>query len=288
MIITDSGLHVWQAPTPDKPWNIARAHLKDPMSYEDLRVRMEEAGVDRAVLVPPSFAGGYNGYSLEAAARYPAQFVVMGALKLNKPEAPRILEDFIKQPGALGVRLTFHHDYDESFIRDGTADWFWPIADSMRLPVMMNAPSIHQDIGKVAARYPNVRLILDHMARLKGMKDDKLSHGLAPTIELAKHPNVYVKLTSTPAYSTEGYPYRNIHPHLKRLIDAFGPRRCFWGTDLSAMLSRTNCTYPQAVTMFTEEMDFLSKEDLEYLMGRALAECLPWPAAPELAQQKAS
>ena len=54
------------------------------------------------------------------------------------------------------------------------------------------------------------------------------------------------------------------------------------------MISRTKCTYPQAVTMFTEEMDFLSKEDLEFVMGRALAECLPWPVAPELARRKAS
>ena len=29
MIITNSGLHVWQAPTPEKPWNVARAHLKE-------------------------------------------------------------------------------------------------------------------------------------------------------------------------------------------------------------------------------------------------------------------
>ena len=71
MIITDSGLHIWQAPTPERPWNLAKAHLKDPMSYEDLRVRMKEAGVDRAILVPPSFAGAYPEYSLEAAAKYP-------------------------------------------------------------------------------------------------------------------------------------------------------------------------------------------------------------------------
>jgi predicted TIM-barrel fold metal-dependent hydrolase len=149
----------------------------------------------------------------------------------------------------------------------------------MNIPVMMNAPSIHKDVAGVAERHPNLRLILDHMGRLKGMKDEKLGLGLAETIGLAKHPNLFVKLTSTPSCSSEDYPYRNIHPHLKRLIEAFGPRRCFWGTDLSAMLSRSKCTYRQAVTMFTEEMDFLSKEDLDLLMGRGLAECLPWPPA---------
>ena len=277
MMITDSGLHVWQAPTPEKPWNVARAHLKEPMSYEDLRVRMKAAGVDRAILVPPSFAGAYPEYSLEAAAKYPEQFAVMGPVPLNKPEGPRVLENLMSQPGALGVRLTFHHDYDESWISDGTADWFWPMAEKMNIPVMMNAPSIHNDVAGVAERHPGLRLILDHMGRLKGMKDDKLGLGLAATIGLAKYPNIFVKLTSAPSCSTEEYPYRNIHPYLKRLIEAFGPRRCFWGTDLSAMLSRTTCTYRQAVTMFTEEMNFLAKEDSEFVMGRAVAECLPWP-----------
>ena len=257
------------------------------MSYEDLRVRMKEAGVDRAILVPPSFAGGYPEYSLEAAAKYPEQFAVMAAIPLNKPEGRQVLESLVGRPGMLGVRLTFHHEYDESWIRDGTADWFWPVAEKLNLPVMMNAPSIHKDVAGVAERHPSLRLIIDHMGRLKGMKDEKLGLGLAQTIGLAKYPNVFVKLTATQGCSSEDYPYRNIHPHLKQLIDAFGPRRCFWGTDLSAMISRTKCTYPQAVTMFTEEMDFLSKEDLEFVMGRGLAECLPWPVAPELASRKA-
>jgi hypothetical protein len=43
------------------------------------------------------------------------------------------------------------------------------------------------------------------------------------------------------------------------------------------MLTRSACTYPQAVTMFTQEMDFLTAEDKEWIMGRGLAECLPWP-----------
>jgi predicted TIM-barrel fold metal-dependent hydrolase len=282
MIITDSGLHIWEASTPEKPWNTARAHLKDPMGYEELCGRMKEAGVDRAILVPPSFAGGRNEYSLEAAAKYPEQFAVMGSVPLAKPEGREILDSLMSHPGAIGVRLTFHHEYDESWIRDGTADWFWPIAEKMDIPVMMNAPTVHKDVAGVAERYPTLRLIFDHMGRQKGMKNEKLGLGIAPTIELAKYPNVFVKLTSTPSCSSDAYPYRNIHPYLKRLVDAFGPRRCFWGTDLSAMLSRSTCTYPQAVTMFTEEMDFLSGEDLEFVMGRGLAECLRWPPAPKL------
>jgi predicted TIM-barrel fold metal-dependent hydrolase len=110
------------------------------------------------------------------------------------------------------------------------------------------------------------------------MKDEGLAAGLAGTIALAEHPNVYVKLTLAPECSSAPYPYRNIHQALRNLIEAFTPRRSFWGTDLSVMLSRSTCTYPQAVTMFTEEMGFLSAEDREWIMGRGLAECLPWPS----------
>jgi len=99
----------------------------------------------------------------------------------------------------------------------------------------------------------------------------------ARTIALAKHPNVHVKLTLAPECSSASYPYRNIHGALRNLIEAFTPPRCFWGTDLSVMLTRSTCTYPQAVTMFTEEMDFLTADDKEWIMGRGLAECLPWP-----------
>ena len=30
--------------------------------------------------------------------------------------------------------------------------------------------------------------------------------------------------------------------------------------------------------MFTEEMEFLSQDDLEWILGRGIAECLGWPA----------
>ncbi len=37
------------------------------------------------------------------------------------------------------------------------------------------------------------------------------------------------------------------------------------------------CSYRQVVTHFTEELDFLSAADLEWIMGRGLVECLRWP-----------
>src|SRR5262249_2986709 len=69
-----------------------------------------------------------------------------------------------------------------------------------------------------------------------------------------------------PSYSHEPYPYRDIHGHIRKLYDAFGPERMFWGTDITRMPT----TWKQCVTMFTEELPWLPAQDKELIMGRAL------------------
>jgi predicted TIM-barrel fold metal-dependent hydrolase len=279
MVITDSGVHVWRAAGPDRPWVPGREpHLPKPIGYDDLSAMMAKAGVDRAILVPPSWEGERIDYSLEAAAKYPDRFAVMGRIPIEQPQAHEMLETWKSHPGMLGVRLTFHHAWDRPWMSDGTADWFWPAAERLGIPVMLNAPTLQAEIAAIAVRHPGLRLVLDHMGREKGMRDETLLEAVEQTLPLAKHPNVYVKLTQIPECSSPPYPYRSTQPYVRRLIEAFSPQRAFWGTDLSAMLSRTTCTYRQAVTMFTEEMRFLSSDDLEWIMGRGLAQCLSWPA----------
>jgi predicted TIM-barrel fold metal-dependent hydrolase len=50
---------------------------------------------------------------------------------------------------------------------------------------------------------------------------------------LAKHPNVSVKVSASPGLSREPYPFRDVAVHIKRVFDAYGPQRSYWGTDLT-------------------------------------------------------
>ena len=90
---------------------------------------------------------------------------------------------------------------------------------------------------------------------------------------LAEFPNLAVKVSCPPYHSTEAYPFPALHPYVRRVHDAFGPRRMFRGSDLS----RLPCTYWQMITMFTEEMQWLPAADLEWIMGRAVCDRLVWP-----------
>jgi predicted TIM-barrel fold metal-dependent hydrolase len=58
MPIVDAQVHIWGADTPERPWpagNAHRAHRPLPFSKDDLLAEMAAAGVDRAVIVPPSW-----------------------------------------------------------------------------------------------------------------------------------------------------------------------------------------------------------------------------------------
>jgi predicted TIM-barrel fold metal-dependent hydrolase len=279
MMIIDSGVHIWLPEGPDRQWMPGRtAHLPEPMTYQKFGAIMAASGVGHAILVPPSWEGDRIDYSLEAAQKFPNRFAVMGRFPINEPEQRPRLETWREQKGMLGVRLTLHHEWDRAWMRDGTADWFWPAAERLGIPVMLNAPYSHKEIGEVAERHPRLRIILDHLGARTTQKDDALAPQIKSTVSLAKHPNVHVKLTLVPVFSTAPYPYKNIQPCIKQLLDAYGPRRSFWGTDASAMLQRTSCSYDQCVKLFTEEMDFIPAADKEWIMGRGLAECLNWPA----------
>ena len=84
-----------------------------------------------------------------------------------------------------------------------------------------------------------------------------------------------VKLSAVPRlFRHEPYPFRDVTPHIRRLFDAYGPRRCYWGTDMTNSFAKA--TYRQRITHFTEELDFLSEDDKDWIMGRAILARLKW------------
>lgn len=273
-IIVDSQVHQWKAQTPDRPWPPGRvAQLPEPFGYDKLLPMMNEAGVDRVVIVPPSWEGERNDYALEAAGKYPDRFAVMGRILLSSPQAPVLLPTWKEQRGMLGIRLTFNGE-ERRWLSDGTADWFWPAAEKAGIPVMFFGGTM-AELGRIAERHPQLALIIDHMGlSLDIAKAGKRAEAIDETVALARFPNVSVKVSSAPAYSFEPYPYRDMAPYIRRCVEAFGPRRCYWGTDMTNSFAKA--TYRQRVTHFTEELDFLSEDDKDWIMGRAILARLGW------------
>ena len=89
---------------------------------------------------------------------------------------------------------------------------------------------------------------------------------------LARYDNVALKASGLPCALSQAYSIATLRGILDDLLAWFGPRRVFWGSDLT----RLPCSYRQAITMFTEEIPWLTSADKEWIMGRGLCEWIAW------------
>ncbi len=275
MFIADSQVHIWAAETPERPWRAGprnAPHRPEPFTKDDLLAEMDAAGVTRAVLVPPSLEGDRNDLVLDAAAQHPDRFVAMGRIGLDDPGNIALVQALKNQPGMRGFRVTFASAGKViSTARD--ASWLWSAAEREGVPLMISqSPDLFGDIRYIAESHPGLAIAVDHFAVVRHKLDDDAFANMPKLVALAALPNISVKMSALPCYSSEDYPYRGIHRHLEQAYDAFGPERLFWGTDFT----RLPCTYRQAVTLFTEELPFLSDHDKEWIMGKALCAWLGW------------
>lgn len=273
MTIVDSQVHIWAANTPERPWPARHEpHKPQPITAQDLLREMDAAGVSACVLVPPSWEGERNDVCLAAAQKYPKRFAVMGRLDVDAPESRAKIAAWRKQPGMLGLRFTMHRPFLRPLLTEGRIDWLWPEAEKAGVPVMTLA--LHSDmhlIDRVAERHPRLKLTIDHLGLTTGKGAEAFQH-IDNVLALAKRPNVAVKVSCLPHYATDAYPFRSLHPYIRRVYDAFGPKRMFWGSDLS----RLPCSYRQSLAYMSEEIPWLSAVDKEWILGRGLCKWLGW------------
>lgn len=275
MLVTDAQVHLWELERPDKPWRKLKRppHRAGGFSAEEMLNEMDAAGVDRAVIVPPTWAGENNEWALAMAARYPKRFAVIGRFDARARDAREQLRHWLEQKGMLGVRMSFHVKPFIDWLDDGSLDWFWEECERLELPVSALVPGMAGKLEPVLERHPTLKLLIPHMACPLDTHVPEAFATLDKTLSLARFVNVFVMVSSAPCFSNEPHPYRDLRPYLQRIYDAYGPRRMMWGADLS----RLRGTYKECLDQFRYGLDFLSTEDKEWILGRALAEALNWP-----------
>lgn len=277
MLVTDAQVHLWEISRPNRPWpkGSLRPHRPHGFSADEMLQEMNSAGVDRAIIVPPTWVGESNATALEAAARYPTRFAVVGRFDVKSPNARRQLDGWLGQPHMLGIRMTFHVKPFIDWLDDGSLEWFWTSCEALDVPVMILMPGRSRKISPIADRHPDLRLLIPHMGcRLDSRGADAFSD-IHELLALARYPKISVMASSAPCFSDEPYPFSDLQPFLKRIYDVYGPRRILWGADLT----RLRCTYRECLDLFREALSFLTDTDKDWILGQTLAEVLNWPEA---------
>ena len=268
-LVVDAQVHIWSGgkPTP--------AQRQEPFPEDLLSAEMAAAGVQRAILVPPSWEPRGNDVALEAARAHPDRFAVMGLIDISKPQSRELFTTWRQQPGMLGMRLFLAAPKTAALVSDGSVNWLWEHTEAAGVPLMVHAGGLLASIAAVAARHPNLKLCIDSLGAQPRTTDAEAFADLPKLLALAKMTNVSVKAECLPMMSTEPYPYRNVQPYVRQIFDAFGPERLFWGSDLT----RLKVPYRQALTLFTEELAWLTDHDRELILGCAVCNWAGWPVA---------
>lgn len=271
MQIVDAQIHLWGEGLPS---NLSHRQVTSFTSEEAIAM-MDEGGVDAAVIHPVPWDPNAHQVALEAIESYPGRFAMLGDVPLMDPQSKGRVATWLDQPGVLGLRYVLLNDPQRQWLRDGDIDWLWPAAEEAGVPIAVLATDSMDLIGGVAERHPDLRLTIDHLGGRGGMttlKDHEAMTHMPDLLALSKHPNVAVKATGAPGYSGESYPFPAMQTYLRQIYDAFGPERMFWGTDITKM----PCSGRDCITMFTEELSWLSEDDKRLIMGDAVCAWWGW------------
>jgi L-fuconolactonase len=199
---------------------------------------MADERVEGAVAVQKRMVYRFdNSYILDSSDEHPEIFSAVVILDAEDEGTPSLVRSYIEKHGLAGVRLFGGRE------ADGTMPWLnspralqtWAVADEygivMDLEVLAiggGGPSVPAII-ELARRFPNLRVVLDHMLEPE-VEDD--NYGFDERfVPLAAEPNIFFKFTSInlDIYRETDTPADQV---LRRAVDMFGADRIMWGSDI--------------------------------------------------------
>jgi len=264
MQIIDAQVHAW------KNGESTGHHRRAPITGDVLLSEMAEAGVDRAVLVPPLWDPNGNAYSLELARQHPQRFAVMGVLRPD--EDPGVVANWPRTPGLKGLRVLLNSPDRLARLVDGSLDALWGIAEDIGMTTAILLPGELERVPEIAQKHPRLRLIVDHLGVPRGASGPSAFHHLPALLALARFPNVSVKAVGVCDYALDPYPFASLDEPVKQIYEAFGEDRIIWGSDLS----RLRHPYAECVSHFSQALIWLTPAARVKIMGGNLGRLLGW------------
>jgi len=203
----------------------------DPLA--DYQARLKAVGIDRALFVHPEPYGDDHTLVLDCLARTsPSQFKATSMFFPKDDDAPAKLEALVKQhPRICSTRFHLHRGnthYFASFSEPGVRA-LWKKAVDLNLVVELDlGPNYARDAASAIAAFPGCKVLIDHMCNPKS----GMIWEYGDVLDLAKFPNVYMKMSSLGYMAPEDGPdYPSLIPYTRRVIKEFGPDRMVWSGD---------------------------------------------------------
>jgi L-fuconolactonase len=269
--IIDPHVHVWKhnsgfafTPGANVPeWDATPEMLLDLMKAN---------GVAKTVIIQVIHYRYDNSYLAAVLKQYPQYFHGVCRVDPLDAAAPDHLSRLTEDQGFRGVRLSPAAGDGGDWIRGPLMRPLWERCQSLKVPMTLLTPvSRLPDIAKLIDKFPELTIVIDHMADCPVDHPEQLEH----LTELARYPKVFVKVSHAWSLSKQPYPWTDAQQLVKRLHEAFGPQRLMWATDWP--IAKERATYPQRLTLVKNDMPFLNNEDKTWMLSKTIERV--WPFA---------
>lgn len=263
--IIDPHVHVWKR-DPRYPWARETAHPPEKDATPEMLLELMRAnGVARTVLIQVIHYRWDNRYVADMLRQYPQYFRGVARVNPESPSAPDDLSRLVEERGFQGVRLSPAPDAAGDWIRGPLMPPLWKRCRDLKISMnILTGITRMPDIASLADKFPDLTIVIDHMADCPADRPDELKKLLA----LHRYPRVFVKVSHTWSVSQQPYPYRDAQEQVRKLYDTFGPQRLMWGTDWPIV--EAYCGYAKALAMVRDEMKFLNEDDRSWMLSRTV------------------
>ena len=244
-----------------------------PTPYDKMIEAMDQAGVAKSAIVQASTAYGHdNSYVAEAIAARPKRFTGVFSIDMLAADNVNKMKHWLAR-GFSGMRL-----FTTGSTMPGQATWFddprtfpaWQHASDTGTPVCMQmTPQGFPQLRGLLDRFPNVKIILDHLARPQ-LIDGPPFTADQEFLALSRYPNIFLKLTPlnvSPANWGKATP----ETFFGALMEAYGANRIAWGSNFPA----TEGTLQEILGKAQATLGFASASDREWIFGKTALTLYP-------------
>jgi predicted TIM-barrel fold metal-dependent hydrolase len=267
----DAHVHVWTPDTDRYP--LAPGFKKEdmkPASFtpEELFKHCKPAGVGRINLIQMSYYGFDNSYMLEMIAKHPGVFVGTAVIDPAGKDPAREMDELAKR-GVRAFRIypKLTKEPLERWLQpEGYKRMFAAGGRNNQAMACLIDPDALPELDRMCTDYPDTPVIIDHLARI-GADGTIRPQDVNRLCAMAKHKKVMVKVGAFYALGKKTPPYTDLGPMIKKVIAAFGPRRCMWESDCPFQVQGEH-TYQASVDLVLRQLDFLSDDDKEWLLKK--------------------
>jgi len=278
MLTIDVQVHAYERDRPGRRW-AAVLHGPAEVTGDDMVKAMDAVGVDGALLVSPYTMYRYDAsYALDVRAAHPGRFAVIKPVDPNDPKVADTIAQWADTEGTVAIRIMMTQGVSTDAADPGIGRVL-AAAARHSFPVNLLCWGRLDQVGQMAARHPETRLVIDHLGLQQPFEPPAPA---APWAELPKllglaaHDNIVVKISGACTLSHQPFPYKDIWDPLGRIFDAFSFDRCMWGTDWTRAVGLL--TYKEGVEAF-RVTDRLSDSERAALMGQTLQKVYDWAPA---------